>query len=137
MHTIRVSFSQAYYGQPPHWGQHLPPKTVRETGGQMVRRLLRASYVLKSGVMNPQGQWLGNIEEVVIDTAAGKVAYAVLSVGRFLDLREKLFAIPWHALQQSAGFGTFTLDVDPKTLQAAPGFDHDHWPKRANKRWAG
>jgi hypothetical protein len=73
----------------------------------------------------------------VIDTAAGKVAYAVLSVGQWLGLREKLFAIPWRTLQQSAGFGTFTLDIDKETLQKAPGFDPDRWPNRANTRWAG
>jgi sporulation protein YlmC with PRC-barrel domain len=127
----------AYYGQPPYWGQHLPPKTSREAEEQVTQRLLRASHVLKSEVMNPHGQRLGDIEEVVIDTAAGKVAYAVLSVGQWLGLREKLFAIPWRSLQQAAGFGTFTLDVDNKTLQEAPGFDQDHWPNQANTRWAG
>lgn len=127
----------AYYGQSPYRGQHLPPKTSREAEEPVPQRLLRASHVLKSEVMNPQGQRLGDIEEVVIDTAAGKVAYAVLSTRKWLDLREKWFAIPWHTLQQSVGFGTFTLDVDKETLQKAPGFDRDNWPNRANTRWAG
>jgi hypothetical protein len=87
--------------------------------------------------MNPQGQRLGDIEEVVIDTAAGKVAYVVLSAKQLLGLSEKWFAIPWRTLQQSVGFGTFTLDVDKEILQKAPGFDRDNWPNRANTRWAG
>ena len=88
--------------------------------------------------MNPHGQWLGDIEEVVIDTAAGKVAYAVLSARKkWLGLGEKWFAIPWHTLQQSEGLGTFTLNVDKETLQKAPGFDKDNWPNRATTRWAG
>ena len=128
---------QAYYGQPPYWGQHLPPKTSREAEEPVPQRLLRASHVLKSEVMNPQGQRLGDIEEVVIDTAAGKVAYVVLSAKQLLGLSEKWFAIPWRTLQQSAGLGTFTLDVDKETLQKAPGFDKDNWPNRANTRWAG
>ena len=128
----------AYYGQPPYWGQHLPPKTSREAEEQVAQRLLKASHVLKSEVMNPHGQWLGDIEEVVIDTAAGKVAYAVLSARKeWLGLGEKWFAIPWHTLQQSEGLGTFTLDVDKETLQKAPGFDKDNWPNRATTRWAG
>lgn len=49
---------------------------------------------------------------MVIDTATAKVTYAVLSVGKLLGLNEKLFANPWHALRQSAGFETSTLDVD-------------------------
>lgn len=127
----------AYYGQSPYWGQHLPPKTSREAEEPVPQRLLRASHVLKSEVMNLQGQRLGDIEEVVIDTAAGKVAYVVLSAKQLLGLGEKWFAIPWHTLQQSVGFGTFTLDVDKETLQKAPGFDRDNWPNRANTRWAG
>jgi sporulation protein YlmC with PRC-barrel domain len=128
----------AYYGQPPYWGQHLPPKTSREAEEPVTQRLLKASHVLKSEVMNPQGQWLGDVEEVVIDTAAGQVAYAVLSARKKgLGLGEKWFAIPWHTLQQSEGLGTFTLDVDKETLQKAPGFDRDNWPNRANTRWAG
>ena len=126
-----------YYGQPPYWGQHLPPKTSREAEEPVPQRLLRASHVLKSEVMNPQGQRLGDIEEVVIDTAAGKVAYVVLSAKQLLGLSEKWFAIPWRTLQQSVGFGTFTLDVDKEILQKAPGFDRDNWPNRANTRWAG
>jgi sporulation protein YlmC with PRC-barrel domain len=128
----------AYYGQPPYWGQQLPPKTSREAEEQVPQRLLKASHVLKSEVMTPDGQWLGDIEEVVIDTAVGKVAYAVLSAReKWLGLGEKWFAIPWHTLQQSAGLGTFTLDVDKETLQKAPGFDKDNWPNRATTRWAG
>jgi len=127
----------AYYGRPPYLGQHLPPKTSREAEEHVTQRLLRASHVLKSEVMNPRGQRLGDIEEVVIDTAAGKVAYVVLSAKQLLGLKEKWFAIPWHTLQQSAGLGTFTLDVDKETLQEAPGFDRDNWPNRADTRWAG
>jgi sporulation protein YlmC with PRC-barrel domain len=128
---------QAYYGQPSFLDQQLPPKTAREAGEPVTQRLLKASHVLKSDVMNPQGQWLGDIEEVVIDTAAGNVAYAVLSASKWLGLGEKWFAIPWRSLHQSEGFGTFTLDVDKATLQKAPGFDPDDWPNRANTRWAG
>ena len=128
----------AYYGQPPYWGQQLPPKTSPEAEEPVAQRLLKASHVLKSEVMNPDGQWLGDIEEVVIDTAAGKVSYAVLSAReKWLGLGEKWFAIPWHTLQQSAGLGTFTLDVNKETLQKAPGFDRDNWPNRATTRWAG
>jgi sporulation protein YlmC with PRC-barrel domain len=125
----------AYYGRPPYVGKELPPKTTSETVQHVPHRLLRAGYVLKGTVMNTRGQRLGNVEEVVIDAATGQVAYAVLSVGEFLGAGGKLFALPWHALQQSAGLGTFVLDIDKETLQKAPGFDKDHWPNMADPRW--
>lgn len=126
----------AYYGQAPPWGKRLPPKTASDdTVAPVAHRLLRTSQILRREVMNTRGQRLGDIEEVVIDAAAGTVAYAALSVGEFLGLGGKLVAIPWSALQQSAGLGTFRLDVDKEALQKAPGFDKNHWPDMADRRW--
>jgi sporulation protein YlmC with PRC-barrel domain len=125
----------AYYGRPPYVGKELPPQSASEPAGSVPHRLLRAGYVLKGKVINTRGQRLGDIEEVVVDAATGQVAYAVLSVGEFLGVGEKLFAIPWLALRQSAGLGTFTLDVEKDTLQKAGGFDKDHWPNMADPRW--
>jgi PRC-barrel domain len=125
----------AYYGQPSSVGRLLPPQTGNEPVPPAAQRFLRAGYVLTGDVVNPRGQRLGKIKEIVIDAAAGKVAYAVLAYGGALTLGEKLFAIPWQALQQSSGLGTFTLNVDEKTLQQAPGFDKEHWPTVADARW--
>lgn len=127
-----VDAVHAYYGKPPALGKRLPPKTGNERGGYVPHRFLRATYVLQSNIINTDGQRLGDIKEMVIDTDAGKVAYIVLAFGGVAGLGEKFFAIPWHALHQSAGLGTFTLDVDKDTLQEAAGFDKDHWPTAAS-----
>jgi hypothetical protein len=86
---------------------------------------------LQGDIANTRGQLLGDIKDIVFDTTAGRVAYAVLGFGGVLGLGEKLFAIPWSELQESRGLGTFTLDVDKQVLQEAPGFDKDHWPQTA------
>jgi sporulation protein YlmC with PRC-barrel domain len=126
----------AYYGQAPYGGKRLPPKTARDdTVEPVAHRLLRPPQVLQKEVVNTRGQRLGEIEEVVIDASTDTVAYAVLSVGEFLGLGDKLFAIPWRALQQSPGLGTFRLDIDKEALQKAPGFDKGHWPDMADRRW--
>jgi sporulation protein YlmC with PRC-barrel domain len=121
----------AYYGRAPYGGQELPPEATREAEAPVQQRFLKASYVLQSKVMNPRGQRLGEIKDVVIDATAGQVVYAVLAFKDILQPVEKLFALPWQVLQQSAGLGTFTVDVDVKTLQEAPGFDNDRWPQQA------
>jgi sporulation protein YlmC with PRC-barrel domain len=125
---------QAYYGQPPYWGKHLPTQAARETMEPVQWRLRRYSHIVQSTVMNTRGQRLGTITEVVINAAAGAMAYAVLSFDPLLG-GDKLFAIPWRALRQSAGLGTLTLDVDKEALQEAPGFDSEHWPQTADSRW--
>lgn len=127
---------QAYYGKPLQRGQQLTLEPAPEPSPPRPRRLLRSPYVLRSTVMNTRGQRLGEIEEVVFDATSGAVAYAVLAFGGVLGMQEKFFALPWHTLQPSAGFGTFTLAVDKEALQDAPGFHKAQWPKMADARWA-
>jgi PRC-barrel domain len=87
-------------------------------------------------VENPQGQNLGDIKDVVIDRASGRIAYAVVSFGGFLGMGEKLFAVPWGAFSQpKADKETFVLDVDKERLKNAPGFDAHNWPQMASREW--
>ena len=94
-------------------------------------QVLQASTVIGNKVVNPTGEQLGNVKELVIDVEDGRIAYAVLSFGGFLGLGDKLFAIPWEALMRNAKDNTFILDVNKEVLKEAPGFDKDHWPNDA------
>jgi sporulation protein YlmC with PRC-barrel domain len=118
-----------YYGKTSRLGKHLGPDN--EPVAQGPRPVLRAASVVQSTVMNPRGQRLGEIKDVVIDSVAGQVAYVVLAFGDVPLRRDKWFALPWQALQQSKGLGTFLLAVDAKALEEAPGFERDHWPTHA------
>lgn len=86
-------------------------------------------------VVNPRGEELGTVEEIMVDVQRGTVAYAVVSCG-LPGPGEKLLAIPWHALRLDAGRHCFVLDVARERLREAPGFDRDHWPPMADDRWA-
>jgi len=87
-------------------------------------------------VVNPRGEDLGTIEEIMIDVQRGRVAYAVMSCGGFLGMGEKLFAIPWSALTLDASRHCFVLDADRERFEKAPGFDKHHWPSMADDAWA-
>ena len=71
----------------------------------------------------------------MIDLPSGRVAYAVLSFGGFLGMGDKLFAVPWNALRVDEDEKCFILDMDKRTLEAAPGFDKDDWPDMADPTW--
>ena len=86
-------------------------------------------------VVNPVGEDLGKIEDIVIDMESGRIAYAVLSFGGFLGFGNKLFAIPWEALRLSSQDDEFILHVNKEVLDNAPGFDKDHWPEMADRQW--
>jgi len=90
---------------------------------------LSASTMVGDHVVNPEGEDLGKIEEIMIDVPTGNVAYAVLSFGGFLGLGDKYFAIPWQRLEVDAKKERFVLNVDKERLENAPGFDKNNWPQ--------
>jgi sporulation protein YlmC with PRC-barrel domain len=99
-------------------------------------RVMAASTLEGDTVVNMAGDKLGDIDEIMIDVPTGRVAYAVLSVGGFLGIGDKLLAIPWRALRLDPANKQFILDVSKERLKEAQGFDKDQWPSMADERWA-
>jgi sporulation protein YlmC with PRC-barrel domain len=98
--------------------------------------LMGASTLIGDRVRNKKEEELGEIKEIMLDTRTGEVSYAVLSYGGFLGMGDKLFAVPWDALTLDSKNEGFTLDVDKKRLQDAPGFDKSKWPNMSDPSWA-
>jgi sporulation protein YlmC with PRC-barrel domain len=90
--------------------------------------LMGADTLLGEDVVNQQDEDLGDIKEIMIDMRNGQIAYAVLSLGGILGIGEKLFAVPWQALDLDTVNKRFVLDVSKERLKTAPGFDADAWP---------
>jgi sporulation protein YlmC with PRC-barrel domain len=97
--------------------------------------LMGASTLIGNEVYNPEEEHLGEIKEIMIETATGDVAYAVLSFGGLLGMGDKLFAVPWNALKLDTHNKCFILDEDKDSLKNAPGFDKDAWPRMADRQW--
>ncbi len=98
--------------------------------------LLSAATITGDDVCNMQQEKLGKIQDVMLDMTDGKIRYVVLSSGGFLGMGDRLFAVPWKALQQDKENKRFLLDVDVERLKKAPGFDKEHWPNMADAEWA-
>lgn len=99
----------------------------------MSNYLLSSSSISGDSVVNPQGEDLGRVEDLMIDPGAGKIEYAVLSFGGFLGLGDKYFAIPFTQLRADRENKRMVLNVDKERLEAAPGFDKDNWPDFADQ----
>ena len=97
--------------------------------------LLSASTITGDEVRNSQNENLGKIQDVMLDTADGKIRYVVLASGGFLGMGDRLFAVPWKALKLDKENHCFRLDVDVERLKSAPGFDKDEWPNMADPTW--
>jgi len=99
------------------------------------RRVLSASTLAKDSVRNRLNEDVGSIKEIMIDVPSGRVAYAVLSVGGFFGMGDRLFAIPWESLVIDEDRKCFILDVDKSRLENAPGFDKSNWPDMTETSW--
>lgn len=98
-------------------------------------RLMGADTLNGNDVYNAENEDLGDIKEIMLDVASGKVAYAVLSFGGVLGLGEKLFAVPWKVLKLDTENKRFILNVSKDRLNNAPGFDKDDWPDMTDRTW--
>ena len=98
--------------------------------------LMGATTLAGDTICDHDGNSLGELKEIMLDTRTGRIAYAVLSSGSYLDPAVKLFAVPWRALRLDPVNKRFVLDVSKAQLDSAPGFDRDHWPDLADPVWA-
>ncbi len=98
--------------------------------------LMGADTLVGNDVYNNDDEDLGDVKEIMLDMASGRVSYAVLSFGGILGMGEKLFAVPWDALTLDTENKRFTLNVKKDSLSQAPGFDKDSWPDMADQNWA-
>ncbi len=95
-------------------------------------RLMGADTLIGNEVYNQADDNIGDIKEIMPDMRTGRVSYAAESLGGFLGVGDRLFAVPWDALSLDTANKRFRLDVEKKKLQGAPGFDNGHWPDMAD-----
>lgn len=94
------------------------------------------AQLLNAEVKNRQGEKLGEIEELVVDDS-GQIRYIVLSHGGFLDIGDKVIALPWARSQVAlGGDNSVVMDISRADLADAPNFDKDQWPDMSSASWA-
>jgi len=83
-------------------------------------RLAKVTNLMGMDLQNEQGGGIGEIETLMIDLTSGRIAYAILEVGGWLDIGDEHLAAPWHALSMQPGAQVMTLTVDKAKLKKAP-----------------
>lgn len=86
--------------------------------------------MINTDVINLNGDKLGFIQDIVIDTKTKDVSYAVLSYPR----GSKLFAVPISALEYNGQKKSLVLDMNYEILDSIDGFDKNNWPEYADTR---
>lgn len=83
-----------------------------------------AAKMIGQDVVNHEGDEVGTIENLLI-TDTDNVEYAIISVGGFLGIGEKLVAVPKINLQLNKDKGNILLkNVTKEQLESAPEFDY-------------
>jgi sporulation protein YlmC with PRC-barrel domain len=100
-----------------------------DTTVQMRQGMLRLGRSIGTQVVNPRGELLGRIEDVLVDMYDGHVAALILSFRDFPGLSDKLVAVPLAALAVDPKAKRIQLNVDRETLHNAPSFRSDDWPE--------
>ena len=94
--------------------------------------LLKTTSLIEDDVYDADGTLLGEIEEILIDARTGCVRYAVLTLGGFLGIGRKRFAVPWSALTTDADYRRCIVDVALMRLMALPVPQDDSWLRRVD-----
>lgn len=95
----------------------------------------KASEVIGMDVRGIEGDDnIGSINDLVLGRD-GQVKYAAVSFGGFLGVGDKLFAVPFDAIDivKTDDDAFARIDVTEETLKAKQGFNQDNWPEEADR----
>jgi hypothetical protein len=89
--------------------------------------LLGVQSLVANSVYDADGNLVGKLEEIVIDTRTGCVRHAVLAVGGIFGIGRTRLAVPWSALNPDTDYRRCTVDVTQMQLTAVRIPDNDPW----------
>lgn len=82
--------------------------------------MVSSNTIVGATVKNPQGEELGEIEELMIDPQTGTVKQAVLALSGGWLTETKRVALPWETLKVGLGKDELVVEMDKEQLQQAP-----------------
>ena len=123
----------------------MAPPPARESVRADIHSLISSELIRGTKVLNPQGEHLGTIINVMIDKQTGQVAYSVMSFGGFLGIGEKYHPLPWHMLNYDQAKGGYVIELDKERLAAAPSYaltdpirwEDNEWRTRLDDYYTG
>jgi sporulation protein YlmC with PRC-barrel domain len=96
--------------------------------GQKV--VLPSASLRGSNVIDPQGEPLGRIDDVVLSHGTGPISYVVLEPGT----KDRLIPIPFGAFRVTTN-GRLVLDIDQGRIYTAPSYPKGGRPNWSDRVW--
>ena len=99
-------------------------------------KLVRASTAIGAELFDQKGQDIGEIRDLLVHPASGKVAYGVCEVDEYASGADKLTNVPWNLIRQSEkDTQGFVVDTDEAKLKGAKYFSQNSWPDYNRADW--
>ena len=100
-------------------------------------RVRSAAAMIGATAVDAEGEAIGEVTDLMIEVASGRVAYVVISVGATLGFGGERYPVPWSALSHDAEAAEFRLHCSKAHLAAAPVVEREFWPEMTDdERWA-
>jgi sporulation protein YlmC with PRC-barrel domain len=96
--------------------------------------LLGVRSLVANKLYDADGNFVGKLEEIVLDVRTGCVRHVIVAMGGVLGLGRRRFAVPWSALQPDAQYCRAVVDVAQMRLTAVPVPNDDPWLRRPAAR---
>lgn len=95
--------------------------------------MMRASTLLDYDFQNIDGEVSGEIEDIIMDVADGRILFVTLEYGGFLDIGDTELPVPLSAFTWGPS-GELVLNFPEEELQNFPDLGTD-WPDVTNPAW--
>ena len=71
-------------------------------------------------VCDAEGEYVGQVVDVMVDTRIGHVVWAVIAVGGFLGIGRRRLAVPWSVVTPDARYKLCSLSIGQDQLMGMP-----------------
>ena len=82
----------------------------------------RVDWITGTSVTSPDGNAIGDINDLIVDSETGEMKAAIIGVGGFLGIGEKQIALPWTDLTINSDAQEITTDLTEEEADAAPEY---------------
>ena len=89
-----------------------------------------AKLLLDSDVYDRDGERIGTVKDLYVDTEEGEVRFLDVGAGGFLGIGEKHFMIPMEAVTDTSGGGVM-MDQSREKVEGSPELDTKGVPEDA------
>jgi sporulation protein YlmC with PRC-barrel domain len=89
-----------------------------------------AKILLDSDVYDRDGERIGTVKDLYVDTEEGEVRFLDVGAGGFLGIGEKHFMIPMEAVTDTSGGGVM-MDQSREKVEGSPDLDTKGVPEDA------